>query len=114
MGVMLSIFLFSLAGIPPFVGFIGKYYVFAAAVNAGLVPLAIVGVLASAASVYYYLRVMVYLYFKESHKDLPMIAPGNLFKGTLAVLAVLTIYYGVEPVLPFSGLIELISSYYIV
>jgi NADH-quinone oxidoreductase subunit N len=112
MGVMLSIFLFSLAGIPPFVGFIGKYYVFAAAVNAGLVPLAIVGVLASAASVYYYLRVMVYLYFKESHKDLPMIAPGNLFKGTLAVLAVLTIYYGVEPVLPFSGLIELISSYY--
>lgn len=114
MGVMLSIFLFSLAGIPPFVGFVGKYYVFAAAVNAGLVPLAIVGVLASAASVYYYLRVMVYLYFKEAHKDLPMIAPGNLFKGTLAVLAVLTIYYGVEPVLPFSGLIELISSYYTV
>lgn len=112
MGVMLSIFLFSLAGIPPFVGFVGKYYVFAAAVNAGLVPLAIVGVLASAASVYYYLRVMVYLYFKESHKDLPMIAPGALFKGTLAVLAVLTIYYGVEPVLPISGLIELISSYY--
>lgn len=114
MGVMLSIFLFSLAGIPPFVGFVGKYYVFAAAVNAGLVPLAIVGVLASAASVYYYLRVMVYLYFKESHKDLPMIAPGGLFKGTLAVLAVLTIYYGMEPVLPFSGLIELISSYYAV
>lgn len=112
MGVMLSIFLFSLAGIPPFVGFVGKYYVFGAAVNAGLVPLAIIGVLASAASVYYYLRVMVYLYFKESHKDLPMIAPGNLFKGTLAVLAVLTIYYGLEPVLPFSGLIELISSYY--
>lgn len=114
MGVMLSIFLFSLAGIPPFVGFVGKYYVFAAAVNAGLVPLAIVGVLASAASVYYYLRVMVYLYFKEAHKDLPMIAPGALFKGTLAVLAVLTIYYGMEPVLPFSGLIELISSYYAV
>ena len=112
MGVMLSIFLFSLAGIPPFVGFVGKYYVFAAAVEAGLVPLAIIGVLASAASVYYYLRVMVYLYFKEAHKDLPMIAPGNLFKGTLAILAVLTIYYGMEPVLPFSGLIELISSYY--
>lgn len=114
MGVMLSIFLFSLAGIPPFVGFVGKYYVFAAAVNAGLVPLAIVGVLASAASVYYYLRVMVYLYFKEAHKDLPMVSPGALFKGTLAVLAVLTIYYGMEPVLPFSGLIELISSYYAV
>lgn len=114
MGVMLSIFLFSLAGIPPFVGFIGKYYVFAAAVNAGLVPLAIIGVLASAASVYYYLRVMVYLYFKEAHKDVLMITPKKVFTSTLAVLAVLTIYYGMEPVLPFSGLIELISSYYTV
>lgn len=112
MGVMLSVFLFSLAGIPPFVGFIGKYYVFAAAINAGLVPLAIIGVLASAASVYYYLRVMVYLYFKESHKEVPMIKPGKIFTSTLALLALLTIYYGVEPVLPFSGLIELISSYY--
>ncbi|MFO7848052.1 MAG: NADH-quinone oxidoreductase subunit N [Balneolaceae bacterium] len=112
MGVMLSIFLFSLAGIPPFVGFIGKYYVFAAAVNAGLVPLAIIGVLASAASVYYYLRVMVYLYFKEAHKDIPMITPGKVFTSSLALLALLTIYYGMEPVLPFTGLIELISSYY--
>lgn len=112
MGVMLSVFLFSLAGIPPFVGFVGKYYVFAAAVNAGLVPLAIIGVLASAASVYYYLRVMVYLYFKEAHKEYSMKAPGVVFTSTIAVLALLTVYYGVEPVLPFSGLIELISSYY--
>jgi len=112
MGVMLSVFLFSLAGIPPFVGFVGKYYVFAAAVNAGLVPLAIIGVLASAASVYYYLRVMVYLYFKEAHKEYNMKAPGVVFTSTIAVLALLTVYYGVEPVLPFSGLIELISSYY--
>ncbi|REL33580.1 NADH-quinone oxidoreductase subunit N [Rhodohalobacter sp. SW132] len=112
MGVMLSIFLFSLAGIPPFVGFIGKYYVFAAAVNAGLIPLAIIGVLASAASVYYYLRVMVYLYFKEAHKEFKLKTPSMLFTSTLAFLAILTVYYGVEPVLPFSGLIELISSYY--
>lgn len=112
MGVMLSIFLFSLVGIPPFVGFVGKYYVFAAAVNAGLVPLAIIGVLASAASAYYYLRVMVYLYFRDAHKDVPMKKPGVVFKGTLLVLAILTVYYGVEPVLPFTGLIELISSYY--
>ncbi len=112
MGVMLSVFLFSLAGIPPLVGFVGKYYVFAAAVQAGLIPLAIIGVLASAASVYYYLRVMVYLYFKEAHKDYTLKQPGFMFKTTLIILAVLTIYYGVEPVLPTSGLIELISSYY--
>lgn len=114
MGVMLSVFLFSLAGIPPMVGFIGKYYVFAAAVQAGLIPLAIIGVLASAASVYYYLRVMVYLYFKEAHKEYSMRTPGFVFKWTLILLAVLTIYYGIEPVLPTSSLMELISSYYTV
>ncbi len=112
MGVMLSVFLFSLAGIPPFVGFLGKYYVFASAVNAGLVPLAIVGVLASAASVYYYLRVMVYLYFKQAHKEYLLKTPRMMFTSSIFILAVLTVYYGVEPVLPFSGLIELITSYY--
>jgi NADH-quinone oxidoreductase subunit N len=112
MGVMLSVFLFSLAGIPPMVGFAGKYYVFAAAVNAGMIPLAIVGVLASAASVYYYLRVMVFLYFKEAHKEYSLIQPGLVFKSTLVLLAVLTVYYGIEPVLPGSSLMELITSYY--
>ncbi len=112
MGVLLTIFLFSLVGIPPFVGFVGKYYVFAAAVNAGLIPLAIIGVLASAASAYYYLRVMVYLYFKDAHKEYTLKTPGALFKYTLILLAVMTVYYGIEPVLPISGLMELISSYY--
>ncbi len=112
MGVALSVFLFSLAGIPPMVGFLGKYYVFAAAVHAGLIPLVIIGVLASAASVYYYLRVMVYLYFKEAHKEYSLITPGLVFKSSLVILAVLTVYYGIEPVLPTTGLIELITSYY--
>lgn len=112
MGVMLSIFLFSLAGIPPMVGFIGKYYVFAAAVQAGMIPLAIIGVLASAASVYYYLRVMVFLFFKDAHKNYSLNSPGLVFKTTLILLAVLTVYYGIEPVLPTNGLIELITSYY--
>jgi len=108
MGVMLSIFLFSLAGIPPFVGFVGKYQVFAAAINADMVGLAIVGVLASAASVYYYLRPMVYLYMREPSKDLPIIQPGWLFKSSLVLLAILTIYFGVAP----GGLSDLLASYY--
>jgi len=112
MGVMLSIFLFSLAGIPPFVGFLGKYYVFAAAINAGLITLAVIGVLASAASVYYYLRVMVFLYFREPHREYQLQVPGSLYKGALIILTVLTFYYGIEPVLPFGSLIELLSSYY--
>lgn len=112
MGVLLSIFLFSLVGIPPFVGFVGKYYVFAAAINAGLIPLAIIGVLASAASAYYYLRVMVYLFFKDAHKEYSLKPASLLFTSAVVLMAALTIYYGIEPVLPFSGLIELISSYY--
>ena len=112
MGVLLSIFLFSLVGIPPFVGFVGKYYVFAAAINAGLIPLAIIGVLASAASAYYYLRVMVYLFFKDSHKEHSLKPASLLFSSAVVLMAALTLYYGIEPVLPFSGLIELISSYY--
>jgi len=112
MAVLLSIFLFSLAGIPPFVGFLGKYYVFAAAVNAGLVSLAVIGVLASAASVYYYLRVMVFLYFREAHKEYELIKPGFLFRYTLVILGILTVYYGIEPVFPTGSLIELLTSYY--
>jgi len=111
MGIMLSLFLFSLAGIPPFVGFVGKYYVFAAAINANMVPLAIVGVLASAASVYYYLRVMVYLYFREAHKETEMMDASLLYKGALVILALLTVYYGIEPILPFGGLMDLITGF---
>lgn len=108
MGVLLSIFLFSLAGIPPFVGFVGKYQVFAAAVNADFIGLAIVGVLASAASVYYYLRPMVYLYMREPHKDVPLVQAGWIFKTSLIVLAILTLYFGIAP----GGLSDLLNSYY--
>lgn len=108
MAVMLSVFLFSLAGIPGFVGFVGKYYVFAAAINEGLIGLAIVGVLASAASVYYYLRPMVFMYMREPHKDIPLVKSGWMFKGTLIVLTILTIYFGIAP----ADLSQLLASYY--
>jgi NADH-quinone oxidoreductase subunit N len=111
MGISLSVFLFSLAGIPPLVGFVGKYYVFAAAINAGMVGLAIVGVLASAASVYYYLRVMVYLYFREEHQPVKLFKPTLLYKGTITILAILTLYYGVEPLLPAGSLMELLNTF---
>ena len=111
MGVSLSVFLFSLAGIPPLVGFVGKYYVFAAAINAEMVGLAIVGVLASAASVYYYLRVMVYLYFREEHQPIELFNPTLLYKGTIAILAILTLYYGIEPLLPTGGLMDILNTF---
>src|SRR6185369_16634501 len=69
LAVAMSIFLFSLAGMPPTAGFIGKFYLFSGAIQQGYIWLAIIGVLNSAASVYYYLRVMVYMYMKEPTEE---------------------------------------------
>lgn len=63
MAAALTIFLFSMAGIPPFAGFIGKYFVFVAAVNSGLWTLALLGMAASAVSAFYYIRIIKVMYF---------------------------------------------------
>lgn len=69
----MSLFLLSLAGIPPTMGFIGKFYLFTAAVQGGQVGLAIIGALAAATGVYYYLRPMIWMYMKDGapivHRD---------------------------------------------
>ncbi len=65
MAVMMTILMFSLAGIPPLAGFMAKWYVFLAAVEAGLWPLAILGVLASVVGAYYYLRVIKIMWFDQ-------------------------------------------------
>jgi len=110
MGVLLSVFLFSLIGIPPFAGFMGKYYVFASAVQAGMIPLAVIGVLASAASVYYYLRVMVYLYFKPEHKPVHLEKASVLFTATLILLAASTLYFGIEPLVSVTDLFGFVTG----
>jgi NADH-quinone oxidoreductase subunit N len=69
LAVAMSIFMFSLAGMPPTAGFIGKFYLFSGAIQQGYIWLAIIGVLNSAASVYYYLRVMVYMYMKDPTEE---------------------------------------------
>lgn len=65
----MAAFMLSLAGVPPTVGFLGKVLLFGAAVNAGLLGLAIVGILASVAGAYYYLRVVVYMYMRPAPAD---------------------------------------------
>jgi NADH-quinone oxidoreductase subunit N len=62
---ILAMLMFSLAGIPPLAGFFGKYFVFLAAVKAGLYPLAIIGVVASVVGAYYYLRIVKIMYFDD-------------------------------------------------
>ena len=91
LAMCMSIFLFSLAGIPPTAGFIGKFYLFAGAVQEGYVWLAIIGVLNSAASVYYYLRVMVYMYMKspEEEFDWFKLSPAVMLCIIIAIAGVL-------------------------
>jgi NADH-quinone oxidoreductase subunit N len=97
MGIMLSVFLFSLVGIPPMVGFAGKYLVFAAAVDAGMISLAVIGMLASAAGAYYYLRVMVYMYMKSNGQSYELKAASPVYTISLLVLAALTVGLGLTP-----------------
>jgi NADH-quinone oxidoreductase subunit N len=65
LAALMAVFLLSLAGIPPTAGFIAKVTVFAAAIGAGNWPLALVGVVASVAAAFFYLRVIVYMYMRE-------------------------------------------------
>ena len=66
---LFALIMFALAGIPPFAGFFGKYYVFIAAIKSNLTWLAIVGILSSVISVYFYLRLVVIMYFKSSDNE---------------------------------------------
>jgi NADH-quinone oxidoreductase subunit N len=69
MAFLLAMLLFSLAGIPPLAGFFAKYYVFLAAINAGLFGLAVIGVLMSVVGAYYYLAIVKTMYFDEPMKS---------------------------------------------
>lgn len=69
-GATFSIFLLSLAGLPPTGGFLAKFYIFSSAVREGHVSLVIIAVLASLVSVYYYLRIIVYMYMREPSQDI--------------------------------------------
>ncbi len=106
LAAMLSIFMFSLAGIPPFAGFFGKYYVFIAAIKAHLTWLAIVGVISSVISVYFYLRIVVLMYFKDPETELSIQRQNT---GLLAVVisVLLVIVLGLSP----GTIINLITSF---
>ena len=89
LGVAMGVFMFALTGFPPLAGFIGKYLVFAAAIDAGLTWVAVVGVLASVVSAYYYLRVLVVLWMRPE-TDAPAAArvPFRVAPGTAVALGV--------------------------
>jgi NADH-quinone oxidoreductase subunit N len=83
-----ALMMFSLAGIPPAAGFIGKLYVFLAAVDAGLIALAIIGVVTSVVGAYYYLHVIKVMYFDEPVAELE----GPVGNGMGVVLVLTSIF----------------------
>ena len=84
MATILTILMFSLAGIPPLAGFLAKWYVFLAAINAGLYALAVIGVLASVVGAYYYLRIIKIMWFDEPVGGfLPMAGELRLVLGAV-------------------------------
>ena len=93
----MAVFLFSMAGIPPTAGFSAKYLVFYSAIQANEVPLVVIGVLSSAVSVYYYLRVLVYMYMREPLGS-PRLLRVSLWSGlAIASMILITIQVGVLP-----------------
>ena len=97
LAAMMLLFMLALTGIPPTGGFVGKIYLFAAAVEAGWVWVAVVGVLTSAISLYFYLGLVVQMYLKDAGDTTPrpLYAPGLL--GTIALCAVVTLALGLIP-----------------
>ncbi len=92
----MAVFMFSLTGIPPFAGFFGKFYLFQAAVQANLTWLAIVGVINSAISAYYYLNVLVQMYMSKEEKP-PMLAWRPVLGLATLVAALFVIGIGLFP-----------------
>jgi NADH-quinone oxidoreductase subunit N len=97
LGMAMSLFMFSLTGIPPTAGFFGKFSIFLAAVDAGYVPLAVLMVVASVISAYYYLKVVVAMYMRAPERAPIRAATTRLATIALLVAAVGVLGLGVFP-----------------
>jgi NADH-quinone oxidoreductase subunit N len=96
LALAMALFMFSLTGVPPTGGFFGKYYLFLAAMDGGLTWLAVVGVLTSVISAFFYLRVIVDMVMREPEREVP----GRIYPAvitTLAVTALGTLVLGMWP-----------------
>ncbi|MBM3265262.1 MAG: NADH-quinone oxidoreductase subunit N, partial [candidate division Zixibacteria bacterium] len=99
LAAVMAVAMFSLAGIPPTAGFVAKFYVFSAVIKADMFLLAIVGVLLSGVSLYYYLRVVVWMYVREQGETVSVsegrLSPGGVVALCVSALALLVI--GLSP-----------------
>ncbi len=113
LGVTMGVFMFALTGFPPLAGFIGKYMVFAAAIEADFTWLAVVGVVASIVSTYYYLRVLVAFWMRDE-ADSPARVRESAFPVSTATAVVLVacavglLFFGVLP----GGVLEVAEGFF--
>ena len=97
-----AIYMFSLAGIPPLAGFFGKFFVFRAAINAGLYWLAVLGVLASVVGAFYYIRIVKIMYFDEPREGFDKPVEWEL-AGVLTVSALALLLFFLLPLPLLAG-----------
>lgn len=106
LGVAMALFILSMVGIPPTAGFVGKYYLFAAALSSGMPVLAILGVLNSVISLGYYLRVLVALFMMPEGRDVTIPPKGYGVKVAVAACAACVLWFGCfvsSPISAFHG-----------
>ncbi len=94
LALAMALFMLSLTGLPPTVGFIGKFFIFRAAIDAGQIGLALVGVITSLVSAYYYLRVVIMMYMRPGE---PATRSEGWLNATVGLTAVATFVLGVLP-----------------
>jgi NADH-quinone oxidoreductase subunit N len=94
LALAMGLFMLSLTGLPPTVGFVGKFFIFRAALDAGQIGLAVVGVLTSVISAYYYLRVVVVMYMRAGE---PETRSEGWLNATIGVAALATFVFGILP-----------------
>jgi len=97
LAALMTIFLLSLGGFPPLAGFIAKWYVFSAAVKRGYTGLAIIGVLTSVVSVFFYLRVIVMMYMTATDSPVRVPPIPRMAGAALVFSAIVTFYLGILP-----------------
>jgi NADH-quinone oxidoreductase subunit N len=94
---LMTVFMLSLGGIPPTAGFMGKYFLFLAAVKAGMPGLAVIGLLASVVGVFYYLRVILSMYFQAPVREFQALPAASSAAFAVAVCAVFSLVLGIYP-----------------
>ncbi len=97
LAIAMTLFMLSMAGVPPMAGFVGKFYIFSAAIKSGYIGLAVIGVINSVVSVYYYLRITVIMYMREPTREFDPLTLSPLIVAAIVISVVGTLHLGIFP-----------------